>query len=200
MRDSLFALIWIGLTPLALAPSPSEQTGEKIVLRNSSFEDTPGPSKVPRGWITVGMGSTPDMMPGAWGVQHPPQDGASFVALVTRHDGTVEDVGQRLPSPLTPNVCYTFSIYLAHSSRYVNHDLPVRLRVWGSDGPNKRQLLCSSEVISHREWRQYTFQFVPNHTMQYIIFEAYYTPGVFRPYRGNLLLDNCSPIERCERA
>ncbi len=200
MQASFIVRTCVSLMPLVLMALAVEQTGEKIALKNPSFEDSPGPSKVPRGWMIVGVGSTPDIMPGAWGVQCLPQEGASFVALVTRHDGTVEDIGQRLPSPLMPNVCYTFSLYLAHSPRYVGYDLPARLRIWGSDSSNKKQLLCSSEAIAHREWRKYTFQFVPNHPMQYLILEAYYAPGVFKPYRGNVLLDNCSPIERCERA
>ncbi len=196
---------WLSLllTALSLAGGASlgfQRADEKIVLKNPSFEERPGPSKVPSGWITVGLGSTPDIMPGAWGVQLPPQDGLSFLALVTREDGSCEDIAQKLPSPLRPNVCYTFSIYLSHSDRYVGYDLPVRLRVWGSDGPNKKQLLTSSPVISNKQWQRYTLQFVPNHAMEYIILEAYYAPGVFRPYRGNLLLDNCSAIERCERA
>jgi hypothetical protein len=177
-----------------------QRTEEKVMLRNPSFEDRPAASKVPREWMTVNAGSTPDIMPGAWGVHLPPQDGFAFVALVTRQDGTTEDITQRLTSTLKANVCYTFSLYLAHTTRYVGYDLPVRLRVWGGDQPGKKQLLCSSPVISHTDWRRYTFQFVPNHPLQYLILEVYYAPGVFRPYRGNLLLDNCSPVERCERA
>ncbi|MCS6928748.1 MAG: hypothetical protein NZM43_04535 [Saprospiraceae bacterium] len=177
-----------------------EQKDGKIVLRNPSFEDSPGASKIPRSWMTVGLGSTPDIMPGAWGVAGSPQEGASFLALVTRSDGTVEDIAQRLSSPLVPGVCYTFSIYLAHSPRYVGHDLPVRLRIWGGKSPAKQFLLCSSEMVSHSDWRKYTFQFVPKSPVQYLVLEAYYAPGVFKPYRGNILLDNCSPIERCERA
>ncbi len=200
MRAPWLSLLLTALSLAGRASLSFQRADEKIVLKNPSFEERPGPSKVPSGWITVGLGSTPDIMPGAWGVQLPPQDGLSFLALVTREDGSCEDIAQKLPSPLRPNVCYTFSIYLSHSDRYVGYDLPVRLRVWGSDGPNKKQLLTSSPVISNKQWQRYTLQFVPNHAMEYIILEAYYAPGVFRPYRGNLLLDNCSAIERCERA
>ncbi len=191
---------WLNLLLAAWICTSFQRSNDKIALKNPSFEDTPGSSRVPPGWLTVGMGSTPDVMPGAWGVRVPPQDGLSFLALVTREDGSCEDIAQHLTTPLKPNVCYEFDIYLAHTHRYVGYNLPVRVRVWGSDGPNKRQLLCSSSAITHADWRRYTFQFVPNHTMRYIILEAYYAPGVFRHYRGNVLLDNCSPIKRCERA
>jgi hypothetical protein len=33
-----------------------------------------------------------------------------------------------------------------------------------------------------------------------LIFEAYYAPGVVFKYKGNLMLDNCSPLEKCIRA
>lgn len=172
----------------------------KIALKNPSFEDTPGPSRVPQGWTVLGRGSTPDIMPGAWGVQAPPREGESFLALVTRRDGTVEDIAQLLSTPLQPGVCYAFSIYLAHAPKYVGSDLPVRLRLWSSDGTQKLQLLGSSPLITHSEWRQYDFQFVPKQAVRYFVLEAYYAPGVLRPYAGNLLLDSCSAIERCERA
>lgn len=56
-----------------------EQKDGKIVLRNPSFEDSPGASKIPRSWMTVGLGSTPDIMPGAWGVAGSPQEGLPFL-------------------------------------------------------------------------------------------------------------------------
>lgn len=39
-----------------------------------------------------------------------------------------------------------------------------------------------------------------NHDMRYITFEPYYAPGVLFHYCGNILLDSCSPIVRCDRA
>lgn len=41
-------------------------------------------------------------MPGAWDIVVQPQDGKTCVALVTREDGTREDIGQQLPQTLKP--------------------------------------------------------------------------------------------------
>ena len=191
----------IFLLPLALVLSRlASQPDGKIYLQNPSFEDTPRASACPAGWASYTNGSTPDIMPGAWDVQIPPQEGRSCVALVTREDGTCEDISQRLPQPLKPGTCYTFRIYLAHAVQYVGYNHPARLRIWGGAGRSKQQLLASSMLIDHEGWKEYKFQFVPNHTMRYITFEAFFAPGAMFRYRGNIVLDNCSPIERCDRA
>lgn len=122
------------------------------------------------------------------------------MALVVREDGTREDVSQRLPQSLQPGVCYTIVMHLTHSKEYVGYNLPARLRIWGGSEREKRQMLATSGLIDHEDWKEYKFQFVPNHEMRYITFEAFYAPGSLRKYRGNILLDNCSPIERCDRA
>ncbi|MCB9316583.1 MAG: hypothetical protein H6569_10630 [Lewinellaceae bacterium] len=189
---AFMAAFWLG---------PATQTGDgKIYLKNPSFEDAPRASACPDGWASYTRGSTPDIMPGAWGVQVPAQDGLTCVALVTREDGTREDIAQRLSEPLQSGTCYTITIYLSHSAQYVGYNHPTRLRIWGSTGQTKQQLLATSVLIDHLGWKAYKFQFVPNHNMQYITFEAYFAPGALFHYRGNLLLDNCSPIERCDRA
>lgn len=177
------------------------QPDSKIYFQNPSFEDTPRESASPQGWQSVTAGSTPDILPGPWGVQLQVFDGKTCLGLVTREDGTREDVTQALPGMLKAGTCYTFTIYLAHAPRYVGYNLPVRLRVWGGAGrAGREQLLASSPLIDHPDWRAYKFQFAPSHDMRVITFEAYYGPGVFVPYKGNILLDNCSAIERCDRA
>ena len=176
------------------------QPDGKIFLLNPSFEDAPRASACPLGWASYTTGCTPDIMPGAWGIQVEPQDGKSCLALVTREDGTREDISQQLPQDLKAGVCYTFRIYLAHAPQYVGYNHPVRLRIWGSAGRGKEQLLASSNLVDHASWKEYKFQFVPNRNMRYITFEAFYAPGALFHYRGNIVLDNCSPIERCDRA
>ncbi|MEQ1745997.1 MAG: hypothetical protein ABMA02_11255 [Saprospiraceae bacterium] len=178
----------------------AQQPDGKIHLQNPSFEDRPQASHCPSGWVSFTLGSTPDIMPGAWGVHVRPQDGLSCMALVVREDGTREDVSQRLPQSLQPGVCYTIVMHLTHSKEYVGYNLPARLRIWGGSEREKRQMLATSGLIDHEDWKEYKFQFVPNHEMRYITFEAFYAPGSLRKYRGNILLDNCSPIERCDRA
>lgn len=197
MKGILLLFAHLVLTPWL---AHQQQPDGKIHLNNPSFEDYPRASACPAGWTSVTPGSTPDIMPGAWGVKAAPFDGETCVALVTREDGTREDIGQKLSQPLKAGVCYTFSLYLSHSKDYVGYNYPARLRIWGGAGPSKQQLLASSALIDHADWKEYKFQFVPNHAMQYIILEAYYAPGVLFRYKGNILLDLCSPIERCDRA
>lgn len=178
------------------------QPGTVIPIRNPSFEDdAPAQSKLPGGWQSHTAGSTPDILPGAWGIRFTAQDGKTCVGLVTREDGTSEDISQILSESLKGGTCYTFSIYLAHTPKYVGYNHPVRLRIWGGSGRGKKEmLLASSPLIDHSDWRKYSFQFVPARDMRYITFEAWFGPGITFRYKGNILLDNCSAIEKCERA
>lgn len=180
----------------------SEQpTGTLIPFRNPSFEDTPRASASPAGWQSNTPGSTPDIMPGAWGLNLLPQEGNTCVGLITREDGTSEDMGQMLQETLKGGFCYKFSIYLAHSPKYVGYDHPIRIRIWGgSKRGAKEQLLASSPMVDHSDWQNYKFQFIPTSDIRYITFEAYYAPGASFKYKGNILMDNCSPIEKCNRA
>lgn len=183
---------------LALFGQSGQQT---IPIRNPSFEDTPGQSKLPKGWMSTTPGSTPDILPGAWGVQFMPQDGQTCLGLVTREDGTCEDIGQGLAQPLKAGKCYTFSIYLAHAPKYVGYNNPVRLRVWGGQSRGgKEMLLTSSPLVSHSDWKNYKFLFEPTKNVKYITLEAWYGAGTTFKYKGNILLDNCSPIDTCDRA
>lgn len=178
-----------------------QASGKLIPFRNPSFEDAPGASASPAGWQSFTPDSTPDIMPGAWGLQIMPQEGKTCIGLVTREDGTSEDVGQGLPEVLKGGFCYKFSIYLAHAPKYVGYNNPTRIRVWGSSKRGgKEQLLACSPLVDHSDWRNYKFQFIPSADIQYITFEAYFAPGASFKYKGNILMDNCSAIEKCDRA
>jgi len=172
----------------------------QVPLSNASFEGAPAASAIPNGWISLSPGSTPDILPGAWGLLAPPFHGNSFLGLVTREDGTREDISQNLPVVLSPGVCYRFSIYLAHLPDYVGYNQPLRLRVWGGLQNKRTELLASSPLVNHTDWRKYTFEFIPDQTVRCLTLEAYFGPGVLFFYKGNILLDNCSPVERCDRA
>ena len=177
------------------------QQDGKIYFRNPSFEDTPRQSASPAGWESLTDGSTPDILPGAWGVNSPPQHGKTCLGLVTRTDGTREDVSQMLDQTLKGGKCYNFSIYLAHAPAYVGYNQPLRLRVWGgAERGGKEVLLYSSPLIDHTGWKKYIVEFMATSDVRFITFEAYFGPGVLFYYKGNILLDNCSPIERCDRA
>ena len=173
----------------------------KIYFKNPSFEDAPRESASPTGWESLTGGSTPDILPGPWGVKSPPQHGRTCLGLVTRADGTREDVSQLLEQTLKGGTCYTFSLFLAHATAYAGYNQPVRIRVWGSGARGaKAVLLYSSPLIDHAGWKKYEVEFMVASDVRYITFEAYFGPGVLFHYKGNVLLDNCSPIERCDRA
>jgi hypothetical protein len=176
------------------------QTNEKIALKNPSFEDKPRASASPEGWSSKTPDSTPDILPGAWGIDFAAQEGRTCVGLVTRDDGTREDLGQALSEPLKAGTCYKFTIHLAHSPKYVGYNHPIRLRVWGGASGSKDLQLAASPLIDQAEWKKYEFQFSPTKEVRFIILEAYFAPGTSFFYKGNILLDNCSAIERCDRA
>jgi hypothetical protein len=83
----------------------------------------------------------------------------------------------------------------------VGYNKPVRLRIWGAaEKGGKGELLASSPLIDHPDWRPYKFELSPSSNITHLTFEADFAPGVIFKYKGNLLLDNCSPLEKCIRA
>jgi hypothetical protein len=186
---------------LALASTPFWLFSQARLM-NPSFEgDKPQDACVPAGWHICKAGSTPDILPGVWGVYTEPSDGNTFVGLITRSDGTWESIGQRLSGPLSPNECYALSLDLAYSRSYAGYNKPVKLRVWGGKSKCARsQVIAESGIIDHTDWETYTFQFVPNETIQYIIVEAFHSDDAQFSHQGNILIDNIRPIKVCIRA
>jgi hypothetical protein len=197
----MFNMLFIEHGDIGKKTPPQNSAEAPITFTNPSFEDKPRQSASPAGWGSQTGGSTPDIQPGIWGVTLAPHSGKTYVGLVTREDGTSEDIGQTLREALASGKCYRFSIFLAHSKQYAGYNHPVRLRVWGgSKKGSKEQLLCSSPLIQHKDWQKHQFEFTPNKAHRHITFEAWYGPGVLFKYKGNILLDDCGPIEYCERA
>lgn len=172
-----------------------------IYLRNASFEDSPEEAKTPVGWESCGEYSSPDVLPGPWGVYQKATDGNTFVGLITREDLTWEMMGQRLSRPLEAQTCYEFSISLARSPAYTGYNEPVRMRIWaGNSLCDKQQLLLKSVAIDHYEWKSYDFMFYTEAQYNYILIECFYKEGALLPYRGNLLMDEASAFAACKRA
>ncbi|MEO1516418.1 MAG: hypothetical protein AAFV95_15445 [Bacteroidota bacterium] len=173
----------------------------QISFQNASFEGQPQDATTPVGWHPCASGTTPDILPGHWGVYLEASEGETFMGLITRDDGSWESVGQRLSTPLEKGECYKFSVDLAHSDTYAEYNFPLKLRIWaGTTTCSRQQLLAESEVIKHEEWERYEFAFFAKQQYQYIIFEASYIDGVYFNYKGNILLDNLSVIRKCHRA
>jgi len=171
----------------------------QIKLVNPSFEGEPQDATVPTGWMPCELGTTPDILPGPWGVYQEASDGDTYLGLITRSDGTFESIGQRLSQSLKKDECYSFSLDLANSKTYTGYNSPLKLRIWGSiTRCQKAELLYESPTINHSDWENYDFSFATKFQYHYIILEAYAPDN--KAAKGNILLDNCSKIAVCTRA
>ena len=193
---------------------------EVIELRNPSFEGIPRignvGSSLPSGWADCGKfkekETAPDIHDGKdpanfFQVSQKPFDGRTYLGMVVREKNeSYEAVGQLLRKPIKAGKKYKFGLHLAQSPNYIslvssadttkfNHDGPVRVRIWGgSNFCKKDELLSESGTITNKEWKAYEFEMSPKMTHNFILIEAFWkTPSLF-PYRGNVLVDNATPI------
>jgi Carbohydrate binding domain len=192
MKSFLILLVLVAVRSAGVA---------QIVLDNSSFEGEPQDATTPMGWQPCEAGTTPDILPGFWGVKEEPYEGNSYLGLITRENGTWESIGQRTSSTILKDGCYQFTLMLAHSKDYAMYNKPIKLRIWGGvTACAKHQLLGESNFINHTNWKKYEFKFRAETDINYIIFEAHYMDGIYFFYKGNILIDDCSVIEQCDRA
>lgn len=191
-----FLLISFGLL---FAGRPHEQSLVST-LQNPSFEDQPQDATTPTDWHPCNPGTTPDILPGFWGVETEPSDGETYVGLITRPDGSTESIGQRLSIPLKKGECYQMVMDLAHSYTYAGYNEPIKLRVWGGRRLcDKGQLLFETEFIKNEDWKTFQFKFVVKEEVNYLILEAFYSESN-STRRGNVLIDNIRPLKTCPRA
>ncbi|MEZ5038419.1 MAG: hypothetical protein R2828_00945 [Saprospiraceae bacterium] len=173
---------------------------QNIYLINASFEGEPQDATMPVGWHACEKGTTPDILPGQWGVYQEASDGDTYVGLITREDGSAESIGQRLKSPMAPKTCFKFQLDLARGGTYSTYNNPIRLRIWGGKTQGaKSQLLLETDLIKHTFWKTYEVEFTAKDFINYIILEAFYSEDGVSP-RGNVLIDNISSIKACPRA
>lgn len=178
----------------------SLQAQKNIHFNNPSFEGEPADATVPVGWLPCEEGTTPDILPGFWGVYREASEGDTFLGLITRADGTWESITQRLDKTLNKDECFKFSVDLARSPTYNQYNRLIKLRVWGSSYKcDKDQLLLETAIIDHTFWKTYEVNFYAEKPINYIIFEAFYDEGSYQ-HPGNILLDNLSSIKLCPRA
>ena len=178
------------------------QSTKPVSLKNPSFDGIPHDAVNPEGWHSCGLDSSPDILPGPWGVYQKPTEGSTYIGLITRENKTWETIGQKLSKSLKRNRCYKFTVDLSHSPTYASYSKPTRLRVWlGKSKCSKDKLIASSPTITHYEWKTYEFMFsTEDSDYDYIIIEAYYREPSLNYYRGNILIDNFSVFEACDRA
>jgi hypothetical protein len=188
---SLPVIILVALCQLAGA--------QGIELFNASFEGEPQDATVPQGWLPCQEGTTPDILPGYWGVYAGPSDGETYVGLITRTNNSWESIGQRLAAPLLKDGCYDWALDLAHSDTYSGYNGPIRLRVYlGKTKCQKDQLIYESPLIDHLDWKTYSIRFTPDAEYRYILLEAYHNEDPVT-YQGNILLDRLRMIRSCDR-
>jgi len=172
----------------------------QITVVNPSFEDEPSDATTPQGWLPCDEMTTPDILPGFWGVYNEPSHGETYVGIITRENGTYEQFGQRLSGTLKKNLCYNGAVDLAHSHIYSGYNRPIKLRIYLGDSKcSKDHLIFESTVINHKKWKTYQFSFKPEANYDYIILEAFYQEGDFS-HKGNILIDYLRPIMRCGNA
>ena len=171
----------------------------QISVLNRSFEDQPSDATIPQGWFGCEEFTTPDILPGFWGVYNEPAEGNTYIGLITRENGSWESIGQRLSSVLEEKNCYIFSIELAHSFIYAGYDQPIKIRIWlGKSLCDKSQLIFESPYIDSEQWKTFKVKFHPDHNFEYIILEAYKGEEAGNK-KGNILLDNMDLIKFCGR-
>jgi hypothetical protein len=195
---------------------------DTIFLMNPSFEDIPHrgsagglPIKM---WDDCGSNtfpgeSPPDIHPvseGAWGVSMQPQDGATYLGLVARANGTYESVGQRLFTPLKAGTCYSLTAMMTQSPMYKsatvqsvkngtrnleNFIQPVKVIVWGGIYTcEKLEVLAESSEVTNHEWQPFELVLKPHNKYTYITIEAFYSTSTEKKFNGHVLIDNLSPI------
>lgn len=191
--------MWYLLTGMVIVLFSLDLGAQAIELSNPSFEGEPRDATVPQGWLACKEGTTPDILPGYWGVYMEPSDGDTYVGLITRENNTWESIGQRLTAPLKKGDCYSFSLDLAHADTYSGYGGPLKVRIYISKLKcQKDQLIFESPLIEHTDWQSYRVKFTPNNEYRYILIEAFHSEDPFQ-YKGNVLIDRIRPIVACDR-
>ncbi len=195
----MLIIAYLSLSPLMKNSIPTGGQGI-IHLNNPSFEEDPEEAILPSGWNRCSSRSTPDILPGPFGVELEPYDGESYVGLITRADGSHEHVLQRLHPRMKKNNCYRTSLYLAHSNAYAGYRKPGKLRVWlGNRKCKKAQLIFESPFIKEDEWKRFDIEFTSGKRYKYIYLEAWHQDDS-HGYKSNILIDAIAPIVPCPRA
>lgn len=187
----------------SLVPGLSNLTAQlppAFRLLNAGFEGEPADATLPVGWLTSTPGTTPDILPGYWGVYQEAVEGNTYLGLITRPNGSWEAIAQQLPRRLAAGECYQMSVDLAHSLTYSGYSGPLRFRLYGGKNRKDRSyLLYESPVVDHSSWKTYFMQFTLSQDVDYFIIEAFYDEAPFN-YPGNILIDNISSVVSCPRA
>lgn len=167
----------------------------QVKLNNPGFEDEPSDARTPMGWFNCERGTTPDILPGVYGIYMDSDEGETYMGIITRADGSFESIGQRLSAKLSKEKCYYFQISLAQAEQYVGYEEPLKLRAWISGKKcGKDQMIFESPFINEQEWKNFTIKFTPENNAKYILLEAFHPE---KGTKGHILLDNMTYILPC---
>lgn len=167
-------------------------------LDNPSFEDEVADATMPTSWRACTRGTTPDILPGPWGVYNVPCQGFSYVGLITREDGSHEAIGQRLSSIIAKGSCWEWSLCLGHSKVYAGYNKPIRLAIYlGESRCELGQMIYQSDWIKKEDWEKIVFSFTAQIEGRYITLVA---DDGGKKINGNVLIDHLGPLTPCDRA
>ena len=198
----------------------NQGVSQEVRLNNGSFEgdarmgviNNGNRTEPPSGWFDCGAvhfpnATPPDIHKGStnfWDNELGTYHGNTYMAMVVREDDSYESVSQMLSGTLKAGKCYTFSIYLAKSPKYMslttsnkisrsNFSQPAVLRVWGGNLTCQQgELLAESEPVENKKWQEYKFIIEPTTDYKILTLEAYFKTPVFFGYNGHICLDNAS--------
>jgi len=194
MKKTLLILFYFAVT-----------ISEAQIVPNGSFDGVAGTKHFPpNSWNVCNTTSTPDIMPGCWGVSLAPSEGDSYLNLVVKENGVMEEVNCLLTETLDTSQCYKFSVDL-------NRSLDFKFEFFGDDYDftrlaNVRFILgeneCSLDVDTilevddslnyYKEWVTFSFIFKPTQeNVNYLKIETYIDDNV-SPFFGHVLVDNIS--------
>lgn len=159
---------------------------------NPSFEGSLMQSGGPPDWDTCSEASTPNVQPYLYGVYLPPSDGNTYLGLLTRVNGTIEDAYTTLNIPLSKDSCYKFEIDLAFWEEMGNYPYvdPIFIRIYGTNETCvKDNILWTSPVIENTDWETSEFM-IHNDAFDVteINIESNFAQSFY--YKGYMLLDN----------
>jgi len=173
--------------------STSHVKAQIISLKNSSLEGTAGLERaVPPEWSIIE--ETPDIQPGVYGVSMSASDGDTYVGMVAT-TYIQEGITQLLSHPLDSGKSYSLSFDLAYTARYSWTITYGGFAIYGSSEFGKREeLLWSSGIFTHTDWKQYQAVFTPSKAYNYLIVTAYKQPGDSVKNIAGVLVDHFSDI------
>lgn len=214
-----FTHIFIAVLFYTIAPS-HYILGQYLI--NPSLEGPAGMDGQPDGWQNSPEleGSDPNFygsfIPLGSDKEYTPIDGETFTLYRARgrtyneshHEPETREYSfQELIKPLEAFSCFRFEAYLAFNPHHevmdsdpelVNKSFPLKLQVWGGNGPYARdKLLIDSDPISNEDWEKYTFYFSTEDTSySWILFEVMWDTINVRsePYNAYMLIDNLSLV------